>query len=463
MSAPRNGHALTSYPVQIVMPSDSIKVDPQLTQQDHIVLRSLLHDIDNGSTAQSTDAASHDEASIELLASLNDPSSPSFVPTITTNWDFKPPYMNTLLRCYAQWATTVVRRPTDVVFLTHILLYLSTSVPSALYLYYNFTYPHAILHWLMQTYYCGAWTLLLHNHIHNNGTLAPGHAWLDTAFPYVLSPLMGHTWNSYYYHHVKMHHVEGNGPEDLSSTVRYQRDSPLDFSIYVGRFLFLIWIELPLYFLRTGKTSLAIKSFFTEMANYLAIHVLLTRVSFGATMAVFLIPLLQMRVGMMVGNWGQHAFVDKDDPKSDFRSSITLIDVASNRHCFNDGYHTSHHLNPRRHWRDHPASFLTQKARYSSEDALVFTNIDYLFITFKLMARDYDHLADCLVPIGDQIGMSKREIAEMLRSKTARFSKEDIGRLWHGKEKSKVDRTMKIRTAAKTRDLRSTLLYFWEG
>lgn len=30
----------------------------------------------------------------------------------------------------------------------------------------------------------------------------------------------------------------------------------------------------------------------------------------------------------MVGNWGQHAFVDKDEPDSDFRSSITLIDVA---------------------------------------------------------------------------------------------------------------------------------------
>ena len=29
----------------------------------------------------------------------------------------------------------------------------------------------------------------------------------------------------------------------------------------------------------------------------------------------------------MVGNWGQHAFVDEVDPNSDYRSSITLIDV----------------------------------------------------------------------------------------------------------------------------------------
>jgi hypothetical protein len=30
----------------------------------------------------------------------------------------------------------------------------------------------------------------------------------------------------------------------------------------------------------------------------------------------------------MVGNWGQHAFVDEANPKSDFRSSVTVIDVA---------------------------------------------------------------------------------------------------------------------------------------
>jgi fatty acid desaturase len=67
----------------------------------------------------------------------------------------------------------------------------------------------------------------------------------------------------------------------------------------------------------------------------------------------------------MVGNWGQHAFVDEANPKSDFRSSVTVIDVASNRFCYNDGYHTSHHLNPLRHWREHPVSFLQQKDRYA--------------------------------------------------------------------------------------------------
>lgn len=32
----------------------------------------------------------------------------------------------------------------------------------------------------------------------------------------------------------------------------------------------------------------------------------------------------------MVNNWGQHAFVDDDEPDSDYRSSITVIDTKVN-------------------------------------------------------------------------------------------------------------------------------------
>ena len=285
---------------------------------------------------------------------------------------------------------------------------------------------------------------MLHNHIHNNGILAKKYAWFDKSFPYILEPLMGHTWDSYYYHHVKHHHVESNGPDDLSSTVRYQRDELKDFLMYVGRFLGLIWIELPLYFLRTGKRTLAAKCFVSELTSYLTIF-LLARSNFRPTLFVFLLPLLIMRIAMMIGNWGQHAFVDEVEPDSDFRSSITLIDVPvshslkllpsiwthtfsnqSNRFCFNDGWHTSHHLNPLRHWRDHPVAFMKAKKQYQDGRALVFHNIDYLELTYRLMRKDYDHIAKCLVPIGEQKAMSHEQRVKMLKTKTKRFSEEDI-------------------------------------
>ncbi|EZF76952.1 hypothetical protein H105_01779 [Trichophyton soudanense CBS 452.61] len=315
--------------------------------------------------------------------------------------------------------------------LTHLLLYFSTSVPSAVLLFYRFSWLHGVLHLLMQGWYMGTYTLMMHQHIHMGGILNRKYWLFDMLFPYITNPLMGHTWNSYYYHHVKHHHVEGNGPEDLSSTIRYQRDELRDFLAYVGRFLFLVWIELPLYFTQKGKYGMAAKAAGWELSTYAVLAVLFVRADARATVFVFLLPLLLMRIAMMVGNWGQHALVDEVDPTSDFRSSITLIDVPSNRFCFNDGYHTSHHLNPRRHWREHPVAFLTQRQRYSQEQALVFRNIDYIMMTVKLLQKDYDYLARCLVPIGEkQISMTMEERAAMLRTKTRRFSEEEIARLF---------------------------------
>lgn len=310
---------------------------PSLTPPDSLVLRNLARDIKKaegrvGSEVVTGQAETIDdnEATISALENFNNVNHPDFHPTIFTGWDqthFSDTISRYVIMPYTAWAQNIVRRPTDVVFMTHVLIYLCTSVPSAILLVYHFSWPHAIFHWLMQAWYSSAFTLMLHNHIHNNGILAKKHAWFDHIWPYILEPLMGHTWDSYYYHHVKHHHVENNGPGDLSSTLRYQRDELLHFLHYFGRFAILVWLELPLYFLRKKKRGLAIRTAASEFSSYALIY-LLARYNFRATIFVLMIPLLQMRLGMMVGNWGQHALVDELEPDSDFRSSVTLIDVA---------------------------------------------------------------------------------------------------------------------------------------
>jgi hypothetical protein len=105
---------------------------------------------------------------------------------------------------------------------------------------------------------------------------------------------------------------------------------------------------------------------------------------------------------------------------------MLMKNVQSNRFCYNDGYHTSHHLNPKRHWRDHPVSFIEQQDRYAEEQALVFRDIDYLRITYSVLRKDYMHLARCLVPIGDQIGKSRKELSDILKTKTRRFTEKEI-------------------------------------
>ena len=308
------------------------RYDLHLTQADVLVWKNLKRDVDTVGDANSDvhlPGNYDDEGTSHLLDSMNNPKTDSFQPTVFTGWDegdLSPIIQKHLICPFIDWATKVVRRPTDVVFLTHILLYLSTSVPSACTLYIHFTWLHAILHWLMQSYYCGSFTLMLHNHIHNKGVLASEYALFDKIWPYILEPLMGHTWDSYYHHHVKHHHVENNGPDDLSSTLRFQRDDFFDFCLYVGRFVLLVWIDLPLYFLRKGKKGLAVRTMVFELSSY-AMMGLSAWYNLRAAIFTLLIPLIQMRIGMMVGNWGQHALVDELEPDSDFRSSITLIDV----------------------------------------------------------------------------------------------------------------------------------------
>lgn len=57
---------------------------------------------------------------------------------------------------------------------------------------------------------------------------------------------------------------------------------------------------------------------------------------------------------------------------------------------------------------------------------MVFHNIDYVFITVRLLMKDYETLAKCLVPIGDQIGMTMEERVNMLKSHTRPFTEEEI-------------------------------------
>ncbi|PGH27022.1 hypothetical protein AJ80_01207 [Polytolypa hystricis UAMH7299] len=437
-------------------------IDPALTKPDRVVLDALLRDIEefrnvdsnkeqaespgvagvNGRTHAAAAAVKPNDAtatitktqdSIDLLDSLNNPEDAHFEPTVFQSWDIASLNLPTLLdqwllKPYIQWARGAVRKETDVVMVTHLLLYFTTSVPSAAMLFYNFTWLHGVLHLMMQGYYLGTYTLMMHQHIHMRGILAARYSLFDYLFPYLLDPLMGHTWNSYYYHHVKHHHVEGNGPNDLSSTLHYQRDEVYDFLCYFGRFFLLVWFDLPRYFLRRNKIGWAVKAGGWEMLDYLTMYGLARYVNLRATMFVLVLPFLIMRLGLMVGNWGQHAFVDEMEPDSDYRSSITLIDVVSNRFSYNDGYHTSHHLNPTRHWRDHPSAFLAQKNIYAREHALVFRNIDYFMITLRLLRKDYAYLARCLVPIGEQRAMGLEELEAMLRRKTRRFEGEDIRR-----------------------------------
>ena len=47
-------------------------------------------------------------------------------------------------------------------------------------------------------------------------------------------------------------------------------------------------------------------------------------------------------------------------------------------------------------------------------------------ITLRLLKKDYNTLTDRLVPMGEQIEMSRADIVQRLRTKTREFTEEDI-------------------------------------
>ena len=193
--------------------------------------------------------------------------------------------------------------------------------------------------------------LMLHCTMHRPFIRRP--KWLDRAHPYVMTFFFGMP-TGYAQHHMGMHHMEDNMGEDLSSTLRYRRDSPLHFLVYFSRFFFLILVELTQYLVRKRRMAMARKAVIGEVAHWALIAAAVAvHPRFG--LVAFAFPYVTVRLMMMVGNWGQHAFINTARKNNGLSNSITCINSGYNQRAFNDGYHIGHHLKANRHWTELPA------------------------------------------------------------------------------------------------------------
>lgn len=237
---------------------------------------------------------------------------------------------------------------------------------------------------------------------------------LNWWIPWVLAPFFGQTPETYFSHHIGMHHPEGNLPMDRSSTMPYQRDSLRSFLQYVGRFLLHGVYDLLTYLKFRRRPKLIRNALFGETA-FLILVILTALVQWQAAVWVFLVPMFIFRVIAMLGNFTQHSFVDPSDPANPLRNSITCLNVKYNHKCWNDGYHASHHLFPHAHWSEHPALFLKHQERYGRERAIVFDRLDFLGVFLNLMRKRYDVLAAHLVQLPGGFATDAEAIAELKR------------------------------------------------
>lgn len=242
------------------------------------------------------------------------------------------------------------------------------------------------------------------------------HAWANRLIPWLIGPFFGETPETYFVHHMGMHHPENNMEEDTSSTIRFKRDRLLHWLSYWGRFMLVGTIDLGAYHWRKGNKKMVRRMILGEYGFYLAVAGLMF-VNWQATLMVFVVPVVFVRILMMAGNWAQHAFVDASDPNNAYLNSITCINTRYNRRCFNDGYHIHHHVKARCHWTDYPVEFEENKEEYGRQDAIVFDGIDFFQVWLYLMAGAWKTLARHFVQLPGAPERSQEEIIAFLKSR----------------------------------------------
>lgn len=285
-------------------------------------------------------------------------------------------------------------------------IYLSLKItfivlPFALFLFLN-----KDIHWLFYIayfgvfmFFLGPYILMLHNTCHRK-LFKKKYAGLTKYSHWFLGLFFGQTPETYFHHHVAMHHPENNLEDDLSSTMIYRRDSIRAFTRYLVSFYIFGVLDLAGYFRKRNRKKFAWKVLAGEVFSIVLVT-FLCFYNLRAALTVFIAPIIFTRFAMMAGNWAQHAFIDPQNPADVYKNSITCINTSYNKKCFNDGYHIGHHLRPSMHWTEMPKDFLQNIEKYKQNNVVVFTGLDYFQIWFLLMIKNYKYLSKKFVPLTD--------------------------------------------------------------
>jgi fatty acid desaturase len=277
-----------------------------------------------------------------------------------------------------------------------------------------FSWPLAAAYLGLFLYLLAPFVTMFHD-VNHHKLFAKRYAWGNQLILWVLGPVYGSTPETYFIHHIGMHHPEENLEADISSTLPYQRDSLRDFARYYLRFFFCFF-EMGAYLKARGRKKLLRRLWLGEL-SYFAAMAAASWLDWRAALTVFLIPLIVGRSVLIIGNWGEHAFVDPLDPASVHRSSTNLVGEKVNRRCFNVGYHIGHHLKPGLHFSELDREWETQLRAYGEQDVLAFRDLHYPDLWFMLMAKRYDWLAGRFVRLPGAPERSSEELVALFKSR----------------------------------------------
>jgi Fatty acid desaturase len=325
---------------------------------------------------------------------------------------------------YEQWWMKFIQDKRDLPFIHLLTAIHLTVIPGAIVLYSNLL--SGMWWWVLalpyfyvsQFYFKGSFGLMLHCMCHRK-TWKKQYRIIHKYILWILCPFFGHVGEGYNSHHIGMHHIAGNMPDDTSTTMPYQRDSVKDFIKYWLSFMAWGPYEAIMYFVKR-KQPRFYNPFTASEILYYIFAIGMCFVNLKATMVVFIVPFFFARLVMMLGNWTQHSFVDPKEPGDELASTIICINTVYNKKCWNDGYHAFHHLRQAAHYTEYPVMFQKHLDQMADKKTFIFNGIHYLHIFTWLMMRKYDKLADHLVNINGTF-TSREEAIALMKLRTQKF------------------------------------------
>lgn len=224
---------------------------------------------------------------------------------------------------------------------------------------------------------------------------------LNKFYGYFLAIFYGHVPEGYPMGHMRIHHKYNNAPEDVTSTVFYDRSQAARFMIYLFEFM-LFWtgISIAYHHYKDNKME-DCKKMLRGMIIFYGIMAVVMYFNFRFGFGYLLLPHLSSIIFLAAINYTWHAWTDASAPKNIYKNSITIINGQYN--VYNEDYHVEHHKRPQTHWEEYPVNYEKFKDEYAANRAIIFQDTQAFAVFFMLLLGHYEKMANHMVDLNNDM------------------------------------------------------------
>jgi fatty acid desaturase len=189
--------------------------------------------------------------------------------------------------------------------------------------------------------------VLCHKEAHAAGNLFV-YRWLSCVFNYWVGLFHGVLPGTFTVSHIYNHHKYDNSDRDVYSTAFRPRNSFTAWLAYLAEwFGYASNLSSILAFFEEGKPHLAWRACRGTLW-FLCFFLLSATVHLRFTLCTIGYAFVEGNILLCVVNWVWHAFIDPEDPSSDYVNSTTIVEGLN--FTLNEEYHVVHHQYAGAHW-----------------------------------------------------------------------------------------------------------------